>query len=380
MHAQPQTLPNPRTVVRVMIVDDSVVARATLRDAIARVEGIEVAGVANNGAVAIEKLSQIRVDVVILDVEMPVMDGLQTLDVLREKSPNLPVVMFGAGTQAEARVTVEALCRGATDCVPKPAGMASRAEAVAYVQQELTPRLLELGATEMRGKRPRSWSERRRDRTRARTGELSESSTALRLRESGAMLAPRSKVIGIGSSTGGPNALLTLLAAWPHPPRVPVLICQHMPSTFTELLATRIGVRTGFDAAEACHGEVLRPGTIRVAPGGQHLRVASGPQGPQVMLEDGPLIHGCRPAVDIMFASLAETYREAVTGVVLTGMGVDGADGAQHIRDGGGQVLVQDEASSVVWGMPGAVARRGLAHRVLGLDILGGAIRTTVAG
>ena len=127
MHAQPQTLSNPRTVVRVMIVDDSVVARATLRDAIARVDGIEVAGVANNGAVAIEKLSQIRVDVVILDVEMPVMDGLQTLDVLREKSPNLPVVMFGAGTQAEARVTVEALCRGATDCVPKPAGMASRA-------------------------------------------------------------------------------------------------------------------------------------------------------------------------------------------------------------------------------------------------------------
>ena len=162
-----------------MIVDDSVVARATLRDAIARVDGLEVAGVANNGAVAIEKLSQIRVDVVILDVEMPVMDGLQTLDVLREKSPNLPVVMFGAGTQAEARVTVEALCRGATDCVPKPAGMASRAEAVAYVQRELTPRLLELGATEMRGKRPRSWSERRRDRARARTGELSESSTAL---------------------------------------------------------------------------------------------------------------------------------------------------------------------------------------------------------
>lgn len=322
---------------RVLIVDDSTVARRLLTEVLAGDPAIEVIGTASDADSALAKISQLTPDVVTLDVDLPGRNGLDLLVELRKASPRLPVIMVSASTQQAATTTLDALARGASDYVTKPSGL-PREQAIAHIRDQLVPRV------------------------RALAGPLGRTAPVARR----AAAPPRLELLAIGASTGGPNALDQLFRSLPADLAVPVVVVQHMPPTFTRLLAERLDGHGPLRFAEAVDGEPLRPGRVLLAPGDHHLRVVRRRDGLAVALDRGPPEHSCRPAVDVMLRSIAELGL-ATLAVILTGMGQDGLLGCQAIHDRGGQVLVQDEATSVVWGMPGFVARAGLAARVLPL-------------
>jgi two-component system chemotaxis response regulator CheB len=343
--------------IRILIVDDSVVVRRMVADMLSGDPGLEVAATAPNGRIALAKLSQVNPDLVLLDVEMPEMDGLETLAALRKTYPRLPVIMFSRFTQRGAAVTLEALTLGASDYVTMPDsvrpgdGLTELREQLIFKIRELCPRDNAAGtsrcavALNPAGVPPRSASSIRK--------------------------VQRVEVLAIGASTGGPNALTTLLSALPADCPVPIVIVQHMPATFTGLLAERLTARGALAVSEGTLGQALFPNRAWLAPGDFHMEVARDAQDAvRLRLHQGPPENSCRPSVDVLFRSVAETYGAATLAVVLTGMGQDGLRGCERIREIGGQVLTQDEASSVVWGMPGLVARAGLADQVLPLDEL----------
>lgn len=339
--------------IRVLIVDDSVVIRRLLSDTLAQDPDIEVAGIAANGRLALAKLPQLNPDLVTLDIEMPELDGLQTLPELRKVYPKLPVIMFSTLTERGAVATLEALSRGATDYVTKPANVGSVAEAVQNVKEQLIPKIKALcprhGAVNV---------------------ALPAKRSAASVRPSGVKAAQRSDVVVIGSSTGGPQALASVLSSLPADFPLPIVVVQHMPPVFTRHLAARLEQVTPFRAREAAGGEVLQPGEILIAPGDVHLELRC--QGAEVVtvLHQAPPENSCRPAVDVLFRSAAHVYGRHCLGVVLTGMGHDGLRGAEQIVQCGGTVVAQDEATSVVWGMPRAVAEAGLARDVLPLTAI----------
>lgn len=344
--------------IRVLVVDDSVVVRRLVSDALAESPGIEVVGVASNGKLALERMEQLKPDLVTLDVEMPVMDGLETLKALRERWPRLPVIMFSTLTERGGRITLEALQRGASDYVTKPANVGSVMLARERVRDELVPRIHAL------------------------TGRVAPQAATPQPRPTPTTPVPRGpvrppKMLLIGASTGGPNALATLFAALP-PLRVPMAIVQHMPPVFTALLADRLAAGSAHEVTEGASGTVLRAGSAVIAPGGRHLAIGGTTARPEVHVTDAPPENSCRPSVDVLFRTAATSLGGAVLAVVLTGMGEDGSRGARAIREAGGEVLVQDEASSVVWGMPGAVSRAGLADGTHSLDRLAAVISERV--
>lgn len=341
--------------IRVLVVDDSVVIRRLVTEALASDRQIEVVGIAQNGQVAIERIKELAPDAVTMDIEMPVMNGIEAVRVLRRNYPRLPVVMFSTLTERGASATLDALAAGASDYVTKPSNVGSFAESQKNIRDELIPKLKALTGTY------RAASSRRQSfpaPTPAASG---------RKRSRGGPY----QVLAIGSSTGGPDALSRVLSSLPSDLAVPVMVVQHMPPLFTRLLAQRLGQNCRVKVMEAGEGEPLAAGTVMIAPGGQHLTVRR--QGPTAVahLTEDPPENFCRPAVDVLFRSAASLYADRVLAVVLTGMGRDGAAGAKMIRDAGGEVLVQDEATSVVWGMPGAVAMSGQADQVLALERIG---------
>jgi len=338
--------------IRVLVVDDSVVVRLLVAEALHADKELELAGVANNGVVALRKLEELKPDVVVLDVEMPEMDGLQTLQAIRAKDRRLPVVMFSTLTSRGTSTTVDALTAGASDYVTKPS-TGNREQSVQVLREELLPRLKALGSR-TRQPVPRPPSPRRT-----------------------AGPSPV-EVVVIGVSTGGPNALSTMLPMLPGDLGVPVLVVQHMPPMFTGLLAQRLDKRAALSVAEAAGGEPLAAGQVWVAPGGRHLTVLRGPDGPVLATNDDPPVNSCRPAVDVLFSSAARVYGAGVLAVVMTGMGQDGLVGCRAVQQAGGQVVVQDADTSVVWGMPRFVAEEGLAEAVLPLDELAGEITRRV--
>jgi len=335
-----------------MVVDDSVVIRRLLADELSTDPRIEVVATAANGRIALTRLATLTVDVLVLDVEMPVLDGLETLRELRAGNRRLPVIMFSTLTERGARITIEALASGATDYITKPANVGSIVESREAIRSQLLPRVLTLGGAKpaLTPTQPVSMPTRP-----VRPGRPPE-------------------LLVIGSSTGGPEALGTLLPRLPADLTVPVVVVQHMPPLFTALLAERLNRNTALTVREAAGNEPLLPGTVYLAPGDRHLELAGGPSRAHLVVHSGPPENFCRPSVDVLFRSAARGYRDAVLGVVLTGMGSDGRDGARHIVQAGGQVLVQDQASSVVWGMPGSVATAGLAAACLPLTQLAPAI------
>lgn len=344
--------------IRILSVDDAVVIRRMVTDILSSDPALEVVGTAPNGRIGLAKIPQVNPDLVILDVEMPEMDGLQTLAALRATYPRLPVIMFSTLTERGAAATLEALALGASDYVIKPANVGNVSTAIQRIREQLIPKIKALCP-----------------------GVLS----ALRLPAIAKVAAepprptPRPaptargqvEVVVIGVSTGGPNALAEVLPKLPANFPVPVLIVQHMPPIFTKLLAQRLASRCALQVEEAAAGEVLTPGKAWVAPGDYHLRVVRNGLVMQTGLHQGPQENSCRPAVDVLFRSAAEAYGAGVLGIVMTGMGQDGLRGAESIVEAGGQMLAQDEATSVVWGMPGFVARAGLAQMVLPLTHLG---------
>jgi two-component system chemotaxis response regulator CheB len=338
--------------IRVLIVDDSVVIRRLLSDVLAQDPEIEVAGTAPNGKIALAKLPQVNPDLVTLDIEMPELDGLETLTELRKTYAKLPVVMFSTLTERGASATLDALTRGATDYVTKPANVGSVAVGIQNVRQQLIPKIKAL-CPGVASPAPTPWT----------------AGTALpRVTPVQRPAAPRRcDAIVIGSSTGGPQALATVLTKLPREFSVPIVVVQHMPPVFTLHLAKRLNDECGLEVFEARGNESLRPGQVLIAPGGCHLELRR--QGTEVrtMLHEGPPENSCRPAVDVLFRSAAAAYGSACLGLVLTGMGQDGLRGAQHLVQVGADVLAQDEATSVVWGMPRAVSQAGYARLTLPL-------------
>jgi two-component system, chemotaxis family, protein-glutamate methylesterase/glutaminase len=332
------------TRIGVLVVDDSVVIRRLVSDVLSSDPEIEVLGTAPNGKVALAKLDQLAPDIVTLDIEMPVMDGLETLRLLRLTRPRLPVVMFSTLTERGGVATLEALALGASDYVTKPANVGSVPEALESVRSQLIPKIKALC-----GRLPVS----------------APSVTRVRPPVQGVRAASRVDILAIGCSTGGPEALEKVLPLLPADLPVPVVVVQHMPPVFTRLLADRLDRRSPLTIVEAVEGAPVRRGHVLIAPGDRHLLLVRRGAEVVVRLTQDPPENFCRPAVDPMFRSAAEVYGAGVLAVVLTGMGHDGRRGAEQVHDRAGRVFVQDEASSVVWGMPGAVASAGLADRVL---------------
>ncbi|MDP3714541.1 MAG: chemotaxis response regulator protein-glutamate methylesterase [Mycobacteriales bacterium] len=343
--------------LRVMTVDDSVVVRLMVAEALRGEKDFELAGFAQNGQVALDKLTEIAPDLIVLDVEMPVMDGLTTLLELRKRRSKIPVVMFSTLTSRGASATIEALTRGASDYVQKPSA-ASREESLQLLRAELLPKLRALGAKALAGPRAPVATPRAR-----RTA-----------------LGPVDVVV-IGVSTGGPNALADMLPGLPADLPVPVLIVQHMPPAFTGMLAKRLDSLCPLTVAEAQGGEVLAPGQVWVAPGGKHLVVKKVGAHVVTAINEEPPENSCRPAADPLFRSVVAAYGARVLSVVMTGMGSDGHKGTQAVVAAGGQVIAQDAESCVVYGMPRFVVEAGLADAVLSLEHIAAEItRRTGAG
>jgi two-component system chemotaxis response regulator CheB len=348
----------PAKPIRVMIVDDSAVVRGLVSRWIEEEAGLEVVSRHANGKLAVDDVALSAPDIVLLDIEMPVMDGLEALPLMLEVRPELRVLMVSTLTRRNAEISFKALALGALDYVPKPDSNREITTSLDF-RREVIRKIESLGRVHMR--RP-GLGEDGQPATTDATPDEAPRRTAFRQRAF-SLVPPR--VIAIGSSTGGPEALaLVLGAASPSLSRVPVLVAQHMPPVFTGILAERLARATGREAKEGSPGETIKPGTIYVAPGNHHMTVVRA-DGPALRIGNEPPVHFCRPAADPLFASVAATYGPAALGIVLTGMGHDGAAGARAIAEGGGSVIAQDEASSVVWGMPGAAASVGACAAVL---------------
>jgi len=359
---------------RIMIVDDSAVMRSLLRSVVAADASLEVAGTAADGASALNGLSALRPDLILLDVEMPVMDGLVTLKELRRRGYKMPVIMVSSLTQRGAKVTLEALAAGASDYVTKPAGQANREAAMRALGQDLGPRIHALTGQDAGAIPEHNRAGNQTPGTPSVFPGLPRSvhfppTPPPRVQA----ITKNPTILAIGVSTGGPAALDVLLPALPASFPLPVLIVQHMPELFTKLFAERLDSRCRLRVREAAEGDPVRAGTISIARGNWHMEVLSPARAglpPTLHLTQGPLENHCRPAVDVLFRSVAAAYGSGSLAVVLTGMGSDGMAGCRVIRELGGAVLAQDQASSTVWGMPGAVANTGLANKVLSLNDL----------
>jgi two-component system chemotaxis response regulator CheB len=339
------------------MVDDSVVIRRMLKDIIESDPRFEVAGVAANGKIAFDMVDRVSPDVITLDVEMPVMDGLETLRAIRVKYRRLPVIMFSTLTERGARATIDALSLGASDYVTKPANVGSFGAARQQILELLIPKMLGLCG---------------------RVESLSPSRLA-----STTLTAPRQRpstgtpieLVAIGSSTGGPNVLAEILSALPADFPVPIVIAQHMPPTFTQFLASRLNTHCELQVREAEAGATLTAGTVWIARGDYHMELQRDLKEIRIALTQTPPVNSCRPSVDVLFRSVAGSFLgSSVLAVVLTGMGQDGLLGCESLSGAGAQIIVQDEATSIVWGMPGAVARAGLANAIVPQRQLAGEI------
>jgi two-component system chemotaxis response regulator CheB len=338
---------------RVFLVDDAVVARSTLSLAIARDRDLEVAGTAVNGRVALAKFASLKPDLVLLDIEMPDIDGLETVRELRKIDSRVPIIMFSSLTERGAAVTLEALSLGATDYVAKPSNVDMKATLEA-IAQELIPKIRALC---------------RLPESQAGSGWITKSKVQPHVPVSPVRrsVAP-AQLVAIGSSTGGPDALARVFPLLPANLKVPVVIAQHMPPIFTAMLAARLSSKSAVPVRECVSGERLAAGCAVIAPGDFHMVVAEENGAVCLRTNQGPKENYCRPSVDVLFRSIAHLYGPRTLAVVLTGMGQDGLKGCEILRGLGARIYVQDEASSVVWGMPGLVARSGFADKILPLD------------
>ncbi|GIE90362.1 chemotaxis-specific protein-glutamate methyltransferase CheB [Actinoplanes regularis] len=374
-------------MISVLVVDDSVVVRRLIVDALGGAPDIQVVGTAANGLLAQTKIDQLKPDVVTMDIEMPQMNGIEAVRELRKRHALLPVIMFSTLSMSGATATLEALAAGATDYVTKPSNVGSVAESIAAVREQLVPRIQALGGRRRpaagappRGPAPAAGLRPGAAPSRpglpplgaARPGAAGPAPA----RPLAARRGPQGRIdiLAIGSSTGGPDALTKVLLELPADLPVPVVITQHMPPVFTKMFADRLDRSAPMKVVEAGDGMELAAGTVYIAPGDRHLVFNRRGTSTLTQLSGAPQENSCRPAVDVMFRSVAGVYGGTAFAAVLTGMGQDGRGGAKVLRDSGAEILAQDEASSVVWGMPGAVVAAGLADEVLPLDRIASAL------
>jgi two-component system chemotaxis response regulator CheB len=356
--------------IRVMIVDDAVVVRGLFSRWVDAEPDLEVVASLRTGREAVNQIERADPDVVVLDVDMPELDGIAALPLLLGKKPDLVVIMASTLTRRNAEISLKALSLGATDYIPKPDNNREVSGSPTF-RRELIEKIRQLG---LRSKRLRPAT------ARVRAPLDDKSSPPLQPRHPAHEAAPPSlalrpmpvippRILLIGASTGGPQALNLIVAQLGSVlDRAPVLITQHMPPTFTAILAEHLERVIKRPVREGVHGEEINAGTIYIAPGGKHMKVGRREGTAVIELDDGPLINFCKPAVDALFSSAAAVWGNKVMALVLTGMGSDGLRGAQAITAGGGCIMAQDEATSVVWGMPGQVAQANLCSAVLPLN------------
>jgi two-component system chemotaxis response regulator CheB len=354
--------------IRILVVDDSVVIRRMLSDILSADRALEVVGTASDGRIALAKISLLKPDLITLDIEMPVMDGLETLVALRKLYPKMPVIMFSTLTEHGATATLDALSLGASDYATKPTNTGSSAVALERIRIELIPKIKAL-CSQGSCIKPLSGVATRR------VTPIARPRAALKV---GVRSNPSIEIVAIGTSTGGPNALAEVLPRIPNDFPVPIVVVQHMPPIFTRLLAERLAERSAIPVEEGRAGASLLPGHAWIAPGDFHMKVIRAGFERILNLNQGPQENSCRPAVDVLFRSVALAYGAHVLAVVMTGMGSDGVLGAQDIRNAGGEVIIQDEASSVVWGMPGLVHASGLDDAAYPVDRLAAEITRRV--
>jgi two-component system, chemotaxis family, protein-glutamate methylesterase/glutaminase len=347
--------------IGVLVVDDSVVIRRMVSAVLDDDPDIEVVGTAANGRIALDKLPQLRPDIIILDVEMPVMDGLATLRSLRPTHPSLPVIMFSTLTERGAMATLDALAAGASDYVTKPSHVGSVAASIDRVRVELIPKIKALVGASRQRVAPGAASRPRTPNVAARPDRLNPV-----------------EAIVIGCSTGGPDALAVIAAGLPADLGVPLIIVQHMPPLFTRLFADRLDRNCALSVEEARDGQVVEAGRVIVAAGDRHLVLRRSGNKVLTQLTQEPPENYCRPSVDVTFRSMASVYGGGVLACVMTGMGRDGAKGAERIHAAGGRVIVQDEESCVVWGMPGAVVASGIPAQIVPLHKIAETFRRSV--
>lgn len=351
---------------KVLVVDDAMLIRRLVAGVLAGDASIEVVGEAANGRIALQKIAQLQPDLVTLDVEMPELNGLQTLKEIRKTHPRLPVIMFSSVTERGAADTLEALHYGASDYVTKPASAAGRDSAQQRIREDLVPKIRSLcrvaAATTPAGHR---------------ADGATRPPTPFTVRPLGPMIRP--DIIAISMSTGGPAAAGEILSQLSADFPAPIVLVPHMPQVFTRFFAERLNTQTPLEVIEAVDGGLLKPGVVHVAPGDFHLTVKKLNGAVVTALDQQPLENSHRPAADVLFRSVADTFGARALALVLTGMGQDGLRGTEAITRAGGRVLVQDEATSVVWEMPGLVAAGGLADAVLPLSAIAGELRRRVA-
>jgi two-component system, chemotaxis family, protein-glutamate methylesterase/glutaminase len=345
--------------IRVLVVDDSVVIRRLVTQALSEDPGIEVVGSASNGVLALQRIPQLNPDVITLDVEMPEMDGLETLAHVRREYKDLRIIMFSTLTRRGATATIDALMAGADDYVTKAANVGRVNESLAALRGELVPRVNQFF---VRADAPRSAP--------VRTAPASGATSVRHASGAVPVFRPRlvPKIVAIGVSTGGPTALSNIMPRFPADFPLPIVIVQHMPPLFTRLLAERLQKQTALAVVEATEGQVVERGHVYIAPGDYHMRVRRAGTRVVIALDQAPPENSCRPAVDVLFRSVQEVYGGEALSAVLTGMGQDGLRGVELLKASGAYVVAQDEATSVVWGMPGAIARANLADAVLPID------------
>ena len=394
-------------IIRVAVVDDSAVIRGIVTRWLEVDPEIKVVGSYVNGAMAVRQMAEVNPDVVILDIEMPEMDGLEALPLLLKAMPDLKVIMSSTLTRRNAEISMRALSMGAADYIPKPESRYSGSD---EFKNELIQKV-------------RAHAQRKRqgltNRTYRSQGQVAPTSTGSAPSPAPATTAPgqrpaappaaarrstlppvpahgsiwgtkpvvlraaskqRPAILAIGSSTGGPQALFKVLGELGPSLNVPVVITQHMPATFTAILAEHIQNASKRPTKEAANGDVLQAGHIYVAPGDYHMLIVSEGTQRVIRVNQDPPENFCRPAVDPMFRSIAKIYGGTALGVILTGMGHDGRDGGRVLVDAGGTIICQDEPSSVVWGMPGAAATAGLASQVVPLDQMASTIARALKG
>lgn len=341
--------------IRVLVVDDAVVMRRMISEVLGADPDLEVVGSAANGKIALQKIPQVNPDVITLDVEMPEMDGLQTVRELRKTYPTLPVLMFSTLTMKGAGATLDALAAGATDYITKPANVGNVTEGLARLKEELIPKI----KLHCRHVLPPSGG------VQPLPPRIAGAIGIKLAPPKGAVPVP--EILAIGCSTGGPNALADVFAKITTPLSVPGVIVQHMPPLFTKMLAERLGKNSPNRFFEGEEGQLVEAGSMYIAPGGRHMEVVRDGTRVRIHLTDNPPENSCRPAVDVLFRSVAAVYGPGTLALIMTGMGQDGLRGCELVRERGGRILTQDEATSVVWGMPGYVAQAGLADKVLPL-------------
>ncbi|MDY0029031.1 MAG: chemotaxis response regulator protein-glutamate methylesterase [Pseudobdellovibrionaceae bacterium] len=384
------------TPLKVMIVDDSAVIRGFLGKMLESEPAFEVLSTAANGQNAVTNLQRQRHDLILLDVEMPVMDGLTAIPLLLQAQPDIRIIMCSTLTTENAETTMRALSLGAVDCIAKPSTtqdiyakdtfrniLTHTLRGIGGVSQNASPPPLSQedkhAVKDLPHRRPVKESAPTASTSTAASSSpataqthvaIDRSKKTFTLRQPNQGYTGKPEILAIGSSTGGPNALFELIPNFKGI-QIPIIITQHMPPTFTRILAEHIEQQTGVKAVEGAEGMPLLPGRIHIAPGGYHMLLKKNGPSTVITLNDGPMENFCRPAVDPMFRSAIKIYGEKIMAVILTGMGQDGMLGARDVIAAGGRVIAQDEATSIVWGMPGAVALDGSCSAVLPLKEIG---------